>query len=110
MFEKDLLKDRAVIITGGGSGLGRSMAFRLSQLGAKVFVTAGGTRQRQDVISGGSYCSSSDLRLHFGFGGAKRIDKLEIQWPDGAKEIVAVPGINRVLMINEGKGVSDRNY
>jgi len=38
MFQKDLLKDRAVFITGGGSGLGRSMALRFSELGAHLFV------------------------------------------------------------------------
>jgi len=38
MFQKDLLKDRAIFITGGGSGLGRSMALRFSELGAHLFV------------------------------------------------------------------------
>src|SRR5579864_7362743 len=37
-------------------------------IGAKVFLTAGGVRQRADVFSGGSYGSSSDLRVHFGLG------------------------------------------
>ena len=40
-------------------------------IGAKVFVTAGGVRQRADVVSGGSYGSSSDLRVHFGLGATK---------------------------------------
>ncbi len=40
MFQKDLLKDRAIFITGGGSGLGRSMALRFSELGAHLFVVA----------------------------------------------------------------------
>lgn len=38
MFEKNLLKDRAIFITGGGTGLGRSMALRLADLGAKMFL------------------------------------------------------------------------
>jgi NAD(P)-dependent dehydrogenase (short-subunit alcohol dehydrogenase family) len=38
MFQKDLLKDRAIFITGGGSGLGRSMALRFSELGAHLFI------------------------------------------------------------------------
>lgn len=38
MFQKTLLKDRAIFITGGGSGLGRSMALRFSELGAHLFV------------------------------------------------------------------------
>ena len=38
MFQKDLLKDRAIFLTGGGSGLGRSMALRFAGLGAHIFV------------------------------------------------------------------------
>ena len=39
MFEKNLLNGRSVFITGGGTGLGRSMAVRLAELGAKLFLT-----------------------------------------------------------------------
>ena len=38
MFRNDLLKDRAIFLTGGGSGLGRSMALRFSELGARIFI------------------------------------------------------------------------
>jgi hypothetical protein len=75
-------------------------------IGARAFLTANGMTQRNDVISGGSYISNNDMRLHFGFGKAKQIDKLEIRWPDGAKESVVLPGINRVFTIVEGKGVA----
>lgn len=36
MFEKTLLTGRAILITGGGTGLGRSMALRFAELGAKL--------------------------------------------------------------------------
>jgi len=72
--------------------------------GAVVFLTAGGMRQRGDVLGGGSYCSASDQRLHFGLGTANKIEKLEIRWPSGVKETLNVPGINRILTIVEGKG------
>jgi len=39
MFEKTLLAGRVILITGGGTGLGRSMALRFAELGAKVFLT-----------------------------------------------------------------------
>jgi len=70
-------------------------------IGAKVFVTAGGIRQRADVCSGGSYGSSSDRRLHFGLGTAAKVDKVEISWPDGEREAVAVPGVDRILNVTE---------
>jgi hypothetical protein len=72
-------------------------------IGATVFLTAAGKRQRQDVISGASYCSQSDLRLHFGLGAATRVDKLEIRWPSGAKEVIAVKEVDREISITEGK-------
>lgn len=39
MFQSDLLRGRRVFVTGGGTGLGRSMALRFSELGADLFLT-----------------------------------------------------------------------
>jgi hypothetical protein len=74
-------------------------------IGAKVFLTTGGIRQRADVFSGGSYGSSSDPRLHFGLGSATKIEKLGIYWPDGIVEQLPVPAVDRVITIVEGKGI-----
>ncbi len=80
-------------------------------IGARVIVTAGGNRQRGDVIGGGSYSSQSDLRLHFGLGTATQVEQVEIFWPSGRKEAVSVPGINRVVTLTEGQagGESKKN-
>jgi hypothetical protein len=75
-------------------------------IGAKVFLTAAGVRQRADVFSGGSYASSSDPRVHFGLGASTKIEKLEIHWPSGAVEEFPLPGIDRILTIVEGKGIT----
>jgi hypothetical protein len=75
-------------------------------IGAKVFLTAGGVRQRADVFSGGSYASGSDPRVHFGMREAAKIDKLEIHWPSGAVEEISTPGIDRIITVAEGKGIT----
>ena len=46
MFQPDLLKSKRILITGGGTGLGRAMAERFLQLGATVFICS----RRADVL------------------------------------------------------------
>jgi hypothetical protein len=77
-------------------------------IGAKVFVTAGGVRQRGDIFSGGSYASSSDQRLHFGLGTATKVDKVEIHWPSGVREQITLPEVDRIYTVVEGKGIVER--
>jgi hypothetical protein len=74
-------------------------------VGTAVFLTAGGFRQRGDVLSGGSYGSSSDPRVHFGLGTASKIERVEIRWPDGKKEEVGIPGVDRIITVVEGQGI-----
>ena len=74
-----------------------------SAIGAKVRLTAGGMIQTDEVRSGGSYISQGDLRLHFGLGEAKRIDKLESDWPSGLHEEKINLEANRVLTLTEGR-------
>jgi hypothetical protein len=74
-------------------------------IGAKVFLTAAGVRQRADVFSGGSYGSNSDPRVHFGLGSAAQVDKVEIQWPSGKKQEVGVPGVDQIFTVDEVKGL-----
>jgi hypothetical protein len=73
-------------------------------VGSTVYLTANGMKQREDVISGGSYLSSNDPRPHFGLGAATKIDDIEIHWPSGKVEHVTVPGIDRIVTISEGSG------
>jgi enediyne biosynthesis protein E4 len=77
-------------------------------IGAKVFLTAGGVRQRGDVISGGSYGSNSDPRLHFGLGTTAKVDKIEVHWPDGRKEETQVSSVDRIVTMVEGLGIHDK--
>jgi enediyne biosynthesis protein E4 len=52
-------------------------------IGAKVAVTAAGRRSVAQRVGGGSFQSASDPRMHFGMGGADRVESIEIVWPSG---------------------------
>lgn len=73
-------------------------------IGARVTVYANGRRWVQEVRSGSSYISSSDLRLHFGLGAGKAATKVEVRWPSGIDETFSVPGVDRFITLVEGKG------
>ena len=70
-------------------------------IGSVVYVTTGKIRQRQDVVSGAIYCSQNDLTVHFGLGAATKVDKLEIQWPDGSTETVDAGTVDKVITITQ---------
>ncbi len=75
-------------------------------VGATVYLTANSIRQRGDVISGGSFASSNDPRVHFGLGQATKVDGVEIRWPDRVVEHVVLPAaVDRFYVVEEGKGV-----
>ena len=78
-------------------------------VGSTIYISAGGVRQRGDVLSGGSYLSSNDARTHFGLGDADRIEDLEIHWPSGQIEHLKLPGIDRIYTVSEGKGYVVKN-
>ncbi len=73
-------------------------------VGSIAYVTVGKMRLRADVVSGGVYCSQNDMTLHFGLGAATKVDKLEIQWPDGSMETIDVQSVDRKIKVVQGKG------
>jgi len=50
MFQPNMLKDRAIFITGGGTGLGRSMALRFAGLGARIFIVGRREEPLREVV------------------------------------------------------------
>ena len=72
-----------------------------SGIGARVRLTAGGRTQSGEVRSGGSYLSQNDLRLHFGLGEARIVDRIEILWPGGKRQVLERQTANRILNIRE---------
>jgi hypothetical protein len=61
---------------------------------------------REDVLSGGSYLSSNDLRPHFGLDDATDAGSAEIHWPSGAKETIKLPAVDKIYTITEGQGIT----
>jgi enediyne biosynthesis protein E4 len=76
-------------------------------LNARVRVTAGDLVQLGEVISGGSYLSQNDLRVHFGLGAQRRVDKAEVIWPGGKTETLTNLAADRFYTVREGSGVID---
>jgi len=74
-------------------------------VGATVYLTANKINQRGDVVSGGSYESTNDPRVHFGLGDATAIDAVEVYWPSGAREQFSVSHVDQIVTLVEGKGV-----
>ncbi|MBB6145858.1 hypothetical protein HNQ77_003828 [Silvibacterium bohemicum] len=79
-------------------------------VGATVYLSAGGMRHREDVMSGGSFESSNDQRLHFGLGDATTIEGVDIHWPSGVSQHVNLPAVDRYFVIEEGKGLVPSLY
>lgn len=74
-------------------------------VGAKMFVTSSGTRQRGDVLSGGSFASSSDPRIFFGLGSSATISLIEVEWPDGVRQKIRPPATDAIYTVDEVRGV-----
>ena len=76
-----------------------------SAIGSRVSVTTGDHVQIDEVMSGSSFYSQNDLRLHFGLGTAKQADSVEVRWPSGVSETVETVAANRLILIKEGEGI-----
>jgi hypothetical protein len=73
-------------------------------LNARVRATAGDLVQLGEVISGGSYLSQSDLRIHFGLASHSVVNEVVVQWPDGRVEKLANLAADRFYLVREGGG------
>jgi hypothetical protein len=74
-------------------------------LNARVKVIAGDLVQTDEVRSGGSYLSQSDLRLHFGLGDHRQADKVELYWPSGRQETLSSLDADHFYCAQEGSGI-----
>ena len=79
-----------------------------SAIGARVRVVTGRHSQINEVMSGSSYISQNDLRLHFGLGQVKPADLVEVRWPLGLVESFKNVDANQLLVLQEGHGIVRR--
>lgn len=76
-----------------------------SAIGAKITITAGGKRQVLVNQWATGYLSNNDPRLHIGLGQQHIVNRLEIQWLDGNREIFKNIDSDQYLTIVKGKGI-----
>ncbi len=77
-------------------------------IGALIRIVSGDLTQIDEVRSGGSYISQSDLRLHFGLEKRTQIDLLEVHWPSGVVDKITEVSVNKVLTVKEGQGLIEK--
>jgi hypothetical protein len=106
------LKGQPMILRPEGGPQNHWISFQLQgvksnrlALNARVRATAGDLVQLGEVISGGSYLSQHDLRIHFGLGEHARLDKAEVLWPSGKVETLTNLEADRFYVVREGAGI-----
>jgi enediyne biosynthesis protein E4 len=75
-------------------------------IGARVTYQAGDLKRSHMKVGGGSYLSSHDPRMVLGLGQGKKLDWLEVKWPQpsGAVERFTDLPIDRYITVVEGQG------
>src|SRR3972149_5416305 len=82
MFQKDLLKDKTILITGGGTGLGKSMALRFAELGANLILTS---RRQEGLEAAAREIEAKGARVFFKTGDVRKYDEVEAVFEGGEK-------------------------
>jgi hypothetical protein len=107
------LKGEPMILRPEGGARNHWISFQLESektnrlaLNARIRATAADLVQHGEVISGGSYLSQNDLRVHFGLGSHERVDKAEITWPDGKVETLTNLAADHFYSVREGAGIT----
>jgi len=106
------LKGQPMILRPKGGNRNHWISFQLEgakstrlALNTRVRAFAGDLVQLDEVVSGGSYLSQNDLRVHFGLGTHVRVDRVEVTWPGGKREELTNLPADRFYFVREGAGV-----
>ena len=74
-------------------------------IGTRVQCTVAGRVLTRYLAGGGSYLSSSDHRIHIGLGEQERCERIDIQWPSGAREVLENVAAGKFYRVREGSGI-----
>ena len=100
------LGDRPVLLRNEGGERGAWISLRLEDAtpnraayGARVEVEAGGSTHRAEVRCPSTYLSGGDPRLHVGLGDREVVERIEVTWPDGGRQVLrdVAPGQHLVI-------------
>jgi len=80
-------------------------ALQRDALGAAVTVIAGEGRYLRQVAPGYGFLASHDMRVHIGLGAAVAIDRIEVLWPGGARELFSVDSVDQFITLEKGQGI-----
>jgi hypothetical protein len=73
-----------------------------SGIGARIRVVAGDLVQVGEVTSGTGLYSQNDLRLFFGLGDRRHVDRVEVRWPSGVHDVLTDIPADQTITIREG--------
>ncbi len=73
-------------------------------IGAQVRLVMGDRSAQRDIATSFGYLSSHSPWLHFGVGDARTIDRIEIRWPDGSKEVFPGVATDQAITLHRGSG------
>jgi hypothetical protein len=72
-------------------------------IGAHLELIAGGRKQAAERVASSGYLSQDDGRMHFGLGGATKVEKLAVQWPSGREQVLENLAVDRIITVEEPK-------
>jgi enediyne biosynthesis protein E4 len=73
-------------------------------IGARIRIKTANRILLDEVRSGSSYISNSDMRLHFGLGKTDKIEWVEVRWLSGLTERFSSLGVDQIHTLKEGSG------
>jgi hypothetical protein len=97
---------RAVGVPAIGQPASKTFSSSRDAIGARITVKAGSRTFVDEVRSGSSFISNSDMRVHFGLGAASKVDSVEIRWPSGLRERFANMKVDEINVVKEGTGAA----